>query len=97
MKLTGVSWHFNAAHRRDGGELHGHTWIVKAVFPAGSNALDLQARLRESLRRFDHTTLPNDLSEGEDLAEAIGSSLADCVRVEIARPPEGIFAEWHRD
>lgn len=93
---TGVSAHFSAAHREPGQSgYHGHTWQVTAWFPNSTlDALGLQSRLRSVLRRFDHKTLPDDLSRGEAIAQAVGEELGGCCEVLVSRPLEGIHAEW---
>lgn len=99
MTRTGVSAHFSAAHREPGTSYyHGHTWEVTAWFPNSTcDALALQSRLRSELRRFDHKTLPDELTRGEVLAKEIGEALDGCAEVLIARKLEGIFAQWTLD
>ena len=97
MILTGVGGHISAAHRGADGGLHGHTWTVKAWFPAGDDAVALRDRLNAVLARFDHKELPPGMTLGEQLAEEIGRSLPGCVAVEMAREPEQIFARWQAD
>jgi 6-pyruvoyl-tetrahydropterin synthase len=98
MTRTGVSAHFSATHRQSGGAYHGHTWEVTAWFPnSTADALSLQSRLRSVLRRFDHKTLPDELSRGEMIAQEIGEELDGCAEVLVARQIEGIFAQWTRE
>lgn len=95
MTRTGVKWHFCAAHRLTNGTYHGHTWEVTAWFPNSTDdALNLQSRLRSVLRRFDHKTIPDELTRGEVIAREIGEELDGCGSVLLARQAEGIFAEW---
>lgn len=75
--------------------MHGHTWEVTAWFSnSTADAVGLQSRLRSVLRRFDHKTLPDELSRGEAIAQAVGEELGDCDEVIVARTVEGIFAQW---
>lgn len=94
MTRTGVGSHFSATHRGPNGTLHGHTWTVKAWFPAGPDALMLRDELQFALDQLDHRELPEELSQGEAMAEAIGRSLIGCVGVDIAREADGIYASW---
>lgn len=97
MIKTGVSGHFSATHRGPNGKIHGHTWTVKAWFPAGPDALVLRQQLLDVLACFDHEQLPDALSRAEAMAETIGSSLPHCLSVEMAREADGLFAIWERD
>ena len=92
--LTGVSTHICAAHRDTSGQLHGHTWTVKAFFPDSECALVLKARLEAACALFDHQELLGDLARGEGLADAIAEQLPDAVQIDLDRPAEGIFVRW---
>lgn len=95
----GVGGVFSAAHRdQDNGALHGHSWEVTAWFDAGSDALIRQARLHRLLATIDHTTLPDELSWGADIARWVAEKFADpaLAQVDVARPLERIYARWVR-
>lgn len=95
--LTWVSGHFSAAHRdQESGEIHGHTWLVKAWFknPHRSDARCFKAALDTLLKPLDHTTLPDELAWAEDIARHI-AVLGGIVRVEVSRPHDGMGAEWN--
>jgi hypothetical protein len=47
------------------------------------------------LAQWDHTTLPDELAWGEDIAATV-LTLCNCVRVEVMRPTEGFYAELER-
>jgi len=96
--LTGVSGHFSAAHRDFAtGEMHGHTWLVTAWFkpPYRSDARRHKTDLDRLLATWDHTTMPDDLARGEDIARAV-ATLDNVVEVEIRRPTEGFHARWRK-
>lgn len=94
MILTGVSTHICAAHRDQEGRLHGHTWKVRAWFPAGEDALVLHDMLSAACDPFDHAELCHEISLGEGLIAALAARLPGATRIELAREPEGIFCEW---
>ena len=89
--LTGATAFISAAHRNLNGEVHGHTWEVKAWWQNVPCAVEKQATLRNYLSIFDHTMLGDDQAWGEALGKAILHGL-DCVKVEVSRPLEGLFA-----
>lgn len=89
--LTGVTGIISAAHRSVDGNLHGHTWEIKAWWYSGECAVSLKNRLTDYLKIFDHTVLGNTTSWGEALGAAIIHGLG-CCKVEVSRPLEGIFA-----
>jgi len=94
MILTWADAHFCAAHRSDDGRLHGHTWRVRAYWPAdGTDVLLRQAMLRELLTGFDHAELEHELRRAEAIAEAVGMRLG-CAQVDVWREPEGLGASW---
>lgn len=93
---TRVRGILSVAHHNDRGRLHGHSYEVWATWPAGGDAVELQERLAAVLRRYDHRGLGANERSGEQLAELIGSALADCVQVDVSRPLEGIGARWDR-
>lgn len=95
MILTGVSAHFCAAHRDPSQTImHGHTWTVRAWWPAGDDARLLQSRLRAALMRFDHKEIPDELASGEAIASVLAGDLPGAVEIEVSREAEGIFARW---
>ena len=93
----GVEGHFSAAHRAPDGQMHGHTWIIRAWFetPERADAHLYRAALHEILRQWDHTTLPDELAWGEDIGRAV-ITLCNCVRVEVMRPTEGFYTDVER-
>jgi 6-pyruvoyl-tetrahydropterin synthase len=93
----GVEGHFSAAHRGPDGQMHGHTWTVRAWFetPGRADARCYRAALNVLLAQWDHTTLPDELAWGEDIAATV-LTLCNCVRVEVMRPTEGFYAELER-
>jgi len=88
---TGASAIVSAAHRSQDGTMHGHTWEVKAWWAEGCCAIQRQAELRSYLSIFDHTVLGDEIAWGEALGKSVLMGL-DCVKVEVSRPLEGIFA-----
>lgn len=94
--LTGVRTHFSAAHRcQQTGAIHGHTWEVTVWFsnPSRCDATILKAQIADDLARWDHGILPDEFAWAEDIALDLAKR-ADVVRVEIARPHEGLLAAW---
>ena len=89
--LTGASAIVAAAHHSKDGRLHGHTWQITAWWTGTPDAVEMQSVLRNYLSRFDHGLLPNELAWAEAFGAQILTDLG-CVKVEIARPLEGIFA-----
>ena len=93
--LTGVSATLSAAHRSRDGQMHGHTWEIVAWWQGCPDAVERRAALQEYLRIFDHTILNDSVAWGEHLATAILLGM-ECVKVEVRRPLEGIFAVAER-
>lgn len=89
--LTGARAILSAAHRSREGQLHGHTWEIVAWWEGLPDAVEKQKELTNYLRVFDHSVLADGIAWGEKLAETICAGL-DCVKVEINRPLEGIYA-----
>lgn len=89
--LTGAGAILSAAHRDRNGHLHGHTWEVTAWWAGKPDAVERQKALNDFLWVFDHEALPNSLALAEDLAAHIMEELG-CVRVEISRPLERLYA-----
>ena len=92
---TGAEAIMSAAHRSREGQMHGHTWTVRAWWAAGPDVTERQAALREYLTIFDHHVLADELAWGESLARSICLGM-DAVRVEVSRPLEGLFAVAER-
>lgn len=92
---TTVGAVLSAAHRDAQGRIHGHTWQVWASAPR-TEATALQRALQAVVGALDHTILPDNLSEGEDLARHVGEGLEGCFRVRVCRPLEMIEAIWER-
>lgn len=90
--LTGVRAIVCAAHRSREGNLHGHTWTVRAWWTGRPCALECQAELNKYLSIFDHQELGPEHAWGEALAQSILLGL-QCERVEVSREAEGIYAE----
>lgn len=95
-KLTGVRSYFSAAHRSKEGVLHGHTWQVICWWDDEPDAVLKQNELSEYLRVFDHSVLADGEGWAEYLAQAILLGM-NCVRVDVERPIEGLFASVLRD
>lgn len=89
--FTGVTGIVSAAHRSKDGQLHGHTWEIKAWWPAGECAVELKRQLAEYLENFDHQLLGDEVAWGEALGKCMILGLG-CCRVEVSRPLEGIYA-----
>lgn len=97
MIQTGVSGVLSVAHHSKHGRLHGHTYEVKAWWPAdGTDALDRQDQLNRVLKLYDHRGLGSNESTGEQLAELIAGKLEGVDEIEISRPFERIYARWRR-
>lgn len=92
---TGVSAILCAAHRSRDGVMHGHTWEVTCWWNDCPDAVTKQAELQKYLSVFDHTVLADGIAWGEKLGEAIMRGMG-CVRVEVSRPLERIFAVVER-
>lgn len=93
---TGVGGFFCAAHRDARGRLHGHTWEVRAWFPEGRDAIELQKLLTATLRVVDHRELAEEMSSGEALLRVFSINMRDAVEIEISRPAERIYARYRR-
>ena len=89
--LTGVGAILSAAHRSRDGVLHGHTWEITCWFDDCPDAVAKQAELTKYLSVFDHAVLADGIAWGEKLGEAILLGMK-CVRVEVSRPLERIYA-----
>lgn len=97
QSLTGAGWYFSASHRDPvRQEVHGHSYEVMVYWPAtpARDAMVLQEMVKEVVKaRYDHKTLPDEISRAEDIAREIGSLLIGVVRVDIARPSERLRVE----
>lgn len=103
VALTGVSRTLNASHRdQQTGDLHGHTWEVKAWFLYdGTDVGRRKLELDRAVQQYEHTCLPDELAWAEPLAAHICVKLngeygatQPCFAVEVNRPMDGIFARW---
>ena len=95
--LTWADTYISAAHRPiDGGPLHGHTWRIRAYWPAdGTDAVERQGTLHIVTRGLDHTELAAHLSRAEDMAAWLGQMIGGGpVRVDVWREAEGLGATW---
>lgn len=88
---TGASAIICAAHKSRDGEMHGHTWEVRAWWPEGGCSVERKAELTNYLSVFDHQVLEHELAWGEALATAILLGL-QCDKVEVSRQLEGLYA-----
>ena len=89
--LTGAEATLSAAHRSRDGNMHGHTWIIRAWWAGEPDAMERQAELRDYLKAFDHSVLADGVAWGESLGRTVLIGLG-CVKVEVMRPAEGLFA-----
>jgi len=89
--LTGVSAILCAAHRSRDGNMHGHTWEITCWWDDVPDAVEKQAELNHYLKIFDHTVLADNNAWAEALGKCIILGMG-CVKVEIARPLERIYA-----
>lgn len=81
-------------HNSPEGKPHGHSYEVTVWFRHGHDARILQMHLNTVLERLDHTFLPDELRNGERLAEHIAGQLPGCIEVECSRPLERIYGKW---
>lgn len=88
---TGVGAVLSAAHRDRDGNMHGHTWEIVAWWDGTPDAMEKQADLNRYLSFFDHSVLADVVAWGEHLGARIAEDLG-CVRVEVNRPLERIYA-----
>lgn len=93
--LTGAKAVLSAAHRSKEGNMHGHTWEIVCWWDNEPDAVEAQKNLQAYLKIFDHTVLADGLAWGEYLAKSILHGL-ECVKVEVNRPLEGLFAVVER-
>lgn len=93
--LTGVGAIISASHKGDDDLLHGHTWEIVAWFDYLPDAVAKQKELQQYLSVFEHSILPSNVSRGEHLAQTILYAFG-CVKVDVNRPLERIFAQAHR-
>jgi len=86
--------HISAAHRDESGNLHGHTWRVRAFWVYDNSSVERRRdQLADVCGLFDHTTLPDNLSRAEELADHIGRRMG-CSSVEIWRDAERVGCRW---
>lgn len=96
MILTGVRSYFCAAHRSRDGVMHGHTWQVVCWWDNQPDAVLKQKELDTYLKVFDHSILADGTAWAEYLAKAILMGM-ECVKVEVNRPTEGLYAVIWKD
>lgn len=89
--LTGASAILCAAHVAPDGRMHGHTWTVTAWTTGRPCALEWQAQLSAWIAKFDHGTLPPNMSRAEAIGEQCLMAL-NAERVEVRREAERIYA-----
>lgn len=89
--LTGAGAVLSAAHRSRDGAMHGHTWEIVCWWAGVPCAVQKQRELTDYLSRFDHTVLDDAVAWGEAMGRMILTDLG-CVRVDINRPLERIYA-----
>lgn len=89
--LTGARGVLSAAHRSRDGIMHGHTWEIVAWWTGEPDAVEKQRELNDYLKVFDHTVLADGVAWAESLGRAMCMGL-ECVKVEISRPLEGLYA-----
>jgi hypothetical protein len=97
--FTGVSGIISVAHDSPEGARHGHDYEIKAWYRRGSDARDLLGRLDIVLDDLDHNVLPEELRDGERLAQYVGYQLPGCIQVEVKRKTRrgGISAKWVKE
>lgn len=94
MITQSAETHFSAAHRGGDGQMHGHTWRVRATWPYRGQDIDEQReRLIVGVSQLDHSELPPDLTRAEQIAHWIGLRVDAC-RVDVWREAEGLGATW---
>jgi hypothetical protein len=93
--LTGAEAVISVAHYGPSGNLHGHTYIIRAWWQNDKNGTICVVEKQEALRKwalgFDHSVLPQSVSRGEQLAARCCDDLG-AVMVEVMRPQEGLYA-----
>ena len=92
MKTTGVGFILSVGHKG-----HGHSYQCVAWYRFGPDVVALQRQIEAVREMFDHQNLMDDLELGEKLAEEIGRQLPGCIRVDVDRPLERIYARWEKD
>lgn len=89
--LTGAGAILCAAHRGRNYNMHGHTWEITAWWLASPDAVERQETLISYLSEYDHAPLPDAMTTAEGMAQRIMEDLG-CVKVEISRPLERLYA-----
>lgn len=97
--FDGVGGIISCAHRDpETGALHGHTWEIIAWFGKDADARHRAAQLSAVLNELDHTTLPDRLAWGRQIARHVAEKIGwPCCRVEVKRPGERFYAVWEVD
>ncbi len=88
---TGVGFVLSVGHKG-----HGHTYEGKAWYRFGPDAESLLRQVETVREMFDHQTLEHELELGENIAAEILRQLPGCIRVELNRNPERIYAVTRR-
>lgn len=85
-----------AHHDLASGKLHGHTYEIWAALPSSiwPDARAAQKELNAVVKFWDHDRLPQGMTLGEEIAEAVGQRLTGCLGVRVIRSAEGFMAEW---
>jgi hypothetical protein len=93
---TGVTGEFRASHDDPKGRLprHWHTWEVTAWFPEGTDGRDWLYELDQVLGRLDGKHLEPEYAWNEAIARLVGTTMLDCVEVEVRRDRERIHGRW---
>lgn len=92
MRFTAVGFVLSVGHKD-----HGHSYLCKAWYRFGPDAIALKRQVETVRQLFDHQHLEDELCLGENLAEEIGRQLPGCIRVDVERPLEMIYARWEKD
>ena len=86
---TGVGFILSIGHKG-----HGHSYDCIAWYRFGADVEALQRQVDAVRSMFDHDTMLDELELGEKLAREIGRQLPGCIRVDVNRPLERIYARW---
>lgn len=73
---------------RNRGDLHEHTWVFCAIWPAGKDARDHASSLEEALAPRQGAILPDTFTWAEQMAAAVLREIG-AIAVRVSREPEG--------
>jgi 6-pyruvoyl-tetrahydropterin synthase len=90
VKSLRLTMPLSVGHNSPEGQPHGHDYNVSLWFRFGPDARLLRKQVRAVLDTLDHTFLPDDLAQAENLADYFYKQLPGCLRVECDRPLLGI-------